>query len=139
MRIQHRQQFVCHTPRRGRLSFYYEYVRTYFEAYPWYIIKNETYTLAVRSTKNVFLIKTQLCKLRAILRYVHVVQQRNSVPPCARGPSRMVEALKLATGEAPYVLFPWRTGVSSHLRLLCSLQYSVHRAGSLPNIDILLA
>ena len=33
-----------------------------------HIIKNEKYTSAVRSTKNVFLIKSQLCKLRVILR-----------------------------------------------------------------------
>ena len=34
-----------------------------------YIIKkNEEYTSAVRSTRNVFLLKTQLCKVRVILR-----------------------------------------------------------------------
>ena len=33
-----------------------------------HIIKNENYTSAVRSTKNDFLIKTQLSKLRVLLR-----------------------------------------------------------------------
>ena len=33
-----------------------------------YLKKNEKFTPAVRSTKNDFLVKTQLCKLRMILR-----------------------------------------------------------------------